>query len=89
MRGLGPLPVIETGRTVLIPVLPGELTRRRTRHGQVRRTPGLLRAETADAALLFDPRTERALRGGEELLLVEAEGDHVCVLGELTLSWDL
>jgi len=88
-RQIGPLPLIETGTVTLIPLLPGELTAGTSRMGRVSRDRAGLRVRTVDATLLFDARSERALRAAPRLLLVEAEGDQARLLGELTLSWDL
>jgi len=88
-REIGPLPVIETGETTLIALLPGELTPMTTHQGQVSRDRAGLRVRTPEVTLLFDLRAERALRAASRLLLIEAEGDQGRLLGELTLVWDL
>jgi len=86
---IGPLPLIETGEVTLIVLLPGELTPRAARNGQVSRDQTGLRVTLPEATLLFDLRTERALRAAPRLRLVEAEGDQASLLGDLTLRWDL
>lgn len=86
---LGPLPLIEADEAAFVALLPGELAPSHHRQGRVGRDGGGLRVTCPDAVLLFDLRSERALRVAPRLVLVEAEGDHVCVLGELSLSWDL
>jgi hypothetical protein len=86
---LGPLPLIEADEATLVALLPGELTPAQDRQGRVSRDGGGLRVTCPDAVLLFDLRSERALRAAPRLVLVEAEGEQARPLGELTLTWDL
>jgi len=88
-REIGPLPLIETGAVTLIPLLTGELAAGGPRTGRVSRDRTGLRVTIPTATLLFDLRSERALRAAPRLLLVEAEGDQARLLGDLTLTWDL
>ncbi len=88
-RQIGPLPLIETGETTLIALLPGELAAGGPRRGQVSRDRGRLRIAVPGATLLFDLAAERALRTAPRILIVEAEGGQARLLGELTLAWDL
>lgn len=88
-REIGPLPLIETGEATVIALLPGELAAGGPRGGQVSRDRGGLRVAIPGTVLRFDLRAERALRAAPRLLLVEAEGEHARIIGELTLAWDL
>jgi hypothetical protein len=88
-REIGPLPLIVTGSTTLIALLPGELSPRTARQGQVSRDGAGIRVRIPEATLLFDLRAERDLRVAHRLLLVEAEGGQSRLLGELTITWDL
>lgn len=86
---LGPLPLIEADEATFVALLPGELAPAPSRQGRVSRDGGGLRVSCPDAVLLFDLRSERALRAAPRLVLVEAEGEQARLVGELTLVWDL